>query len=153
MNEKDLKNIKRIELLEMLVESNRRIEELEAELALANEKLEEKELKISDAGNIAEASLALNGVFESAQAAAQQYLDSLKYRCENIEEICRQREEATKKRSEQILKEVREKCKVMVDESKQAAEAYWQDSNDKLQKIIDAHEYLQGMFKISEDGK
>lgn len=149
-NEKELKNLKRIELLELLVESNKRIEELEAELAEAKAKLEDRDIRMSNAGSIAEASLALNGVFESAQAAAQQYLDSVKYRCDNIEEICQKREEETKRKADRLLKEVKEKCSAMVAESKKEAEEYWQNSNDKLQKIIDSHEYLQSMFKRND---
>ena len=47
-----------------------RIKELE-------EQSQEKNIHIEELGSIAEASLKLNGVFESAQAAADQYLENI----------------------------------------------------------------------------
>ena len=41
------------------------------------EKLKDREICIEKAGNIAQAALELNHIFEDAQAAADQYLESL----------------------------------------------------------------------------
>ena len=78
--EKDnsLRHLSRAQLLDMLYEAVKEKEELEKELDETRRKLEEKEIKISEAGSIAEAALKLNGVFEQAQAAADQYLYNLR---------------------------------------------------------------------------
>jgi hypothetical protein len=78
MTDKELKRLRRAELLEMLLEQTKRVEELEAELEKKNRELEDKRVSISEAGNIAEAALKLNGVFEAAQRAADQYLENVK---------------------------------------------------------------------------
>ena len=49
----------------------KRIGELEAELA-------DRRLLIYKSGSIAEAALKLNGVFEAAEAAAQEYLENIR---------------------------------------------------------------------------
>lgn len=77
MTDKELRRLSRAELLEMLLEQTKRADSLEAELKQKNEELENKRIVIQNAGNLAEAALALNGVFEAAQQAADQYLYNL----------------------------------------------------------------------------
>ena len=78
MDTKDLKKLKRGDLLELLVEISEENDRLKAENADLKEKLEDKFLIMNKAGSIAEASLRLNQVFETAQAAADQYLASIR---------------------------------------------------------------------------
>lgn len=78
MKETDLKRLKRNELLEVMLAQQERIEALEKELEIARKRLKERELKISQAGNLAEASLAVTKIFEEAQKAADIYLQNIK---------------------------------------------------------------------------
>lgn len=73
----DLKKLKRADLLEMLIASEREREALELQLQEVTAKLESREILLQQAGSIAEAALRLNGVFEAAQAAADQYLENV----------------------------------------------------------------------------
>lgn len=59
----------RKDLLQVLVLQSRKIDELQDELDKTNELLESKQIMISEAGNIAEASLKINKIFEVAQIA------------------------------------------------------------------------------------
>lgn len=93
MDDRELRKLSRQDLLEMLVELSRENEKLKNELDMANKKLQSRRIRIEEAGNIAEASLRLNNVFESAQAAATQYLENL---------------EALEKKKQQELEKVRE---------------------------------------------
>lgn len=72
-----LKKLSRQDLMEMLVESERHVEQLEKELEETRKQLEDRKIQIENAGSIAEAALKLNGIFEAAQAAADQYLENL----------------------------------------------------------------------------
>lgn len=78
MTDKELKRLSRAELLEMLLEQTRRAEALQAQLDQKNEELKQREIMIEKSGSIAEAALKLNGVFEAAQKAADQYLENVK---------------------------------------------------------------------------
>jgi hypothetical protein len=78
MTEKELKKLKRTELLEMLLVQTKRVEELEQELEKKNKQLEDKRIVTEQTGNLADAVLRLNGVFEAAQKAAEQYLYNVK---------------------------------------------------------------------------
>lgn len=78
MTDKELNRLKRVDLLELLIAQSRENDRLRAELEEARSKLEAKELLLKEAGSIAEAALRLNKVFEAAQAAADQYILSVK---------------------------------------------------------------------------
>lgn len=78
MTDKELRKLTRIELLELLLEQSKEVERLQKELDHTKAALYDKQIMIENAGSIAEAALRLNGVFEAAQAAAEQYLNNLK---------------------------------------------------------------------------
>ena len=73
-----LKNLSKLELLELLAEQEREIQELKHQLEEKNKLLAQRTLCMERSGNIAQAALALNGVFEAAQKAADQYIESVK---------------------------------------------------------------------------
>jgi hypothetical protein len=78
LSQKQIKKLKRVDLLELLVAQGEEIENLRTQLQDANTKLQDRELTIAQAGSIAEASLKLNKIFQDAQAAADQYLLNVK---------------------------------------------------------------------------
>jgi chemotaxis regulatin CheY-phosphate phosphatase CheZ len=76
--EGNLKHLSRMELLEMLLDEEKKIARLEKELDQAQKDLARREIQIETSGSIAEAALKLNGIFEAAQAAADQYLENVR---------------------------------------------------------------------------
>ena len=98
MTEKDLRKLNRAELLEMLIAQGKEMEELRAQMDKMQRKLDDRQIHLNRAGSIAEASLQLNGVFEAAQAAAQQYLENIRMLSERQEQICTEMERKTKER-------------------------------------------------------
>jgi transposase-like protein len=78
MTDRELRKLKRAELLEMLLDSRKENEELKRQLREANIKLNDRRIMLDKAGSIAEAALQLNDVFELAQKAADQYLENVK---------------------------------------------------------------------------
>lgn len=78
MTEKELHKLKRAELLEMMLAQSREIEVLRARIDALETKLADREIRIRESGSIAEAALKLNGIFEAAQAAADQYLENIR---------------------------------------------------------------------------
>ncbi len=77
MTRKELKKLSRAELLELLLTQIKENERLRSELLEANQLLRDRHIKIEKAGDLATAVLAVNGVIEAAQAAAQQYLENM----------------------------------------------------------------------------
>ena len=73
----NLRKLNRRQLLELMLEQSKRIDELEQELADVKNELEVRYIIKEQSGSIAEAALRLNKVFEAAQDAANQYLESI----------------------------------------------------------------------------
>ncbi len=78
MTDQELRKLNRTDLLELLLEQSKENEQLREELRQAQEKLASRKIEIDHAGSIAEAALRLNGVFEAAQQAAEQYLENVR---------------------------------------------------------------------------
>ena len=77
MTEKELRRLSRVDLLEMLIAQSTELQECKEKLEAAEEALKNREIAVRKAGSIAEASLVLNGVFEAADRACQQYIENI----------------------------------------------------------------------------
>lgn len=66
--------LSRLDLLELLLIQSKEIDQLKAQLAEAKEKLENRQITFQRCGSLAEAALAINGVMQAAQQAANDYL-------------------------------------------------------------------------------
>ena len=84
---KELKKLNRKELLEILLEQTKRIEELETEVDNLKNKLESKKVIFKNAGSLADASLQLSGIFNVAQEAAEIYLNNIKDLKEKVQDL------------------------------------------------------------------
>lgn len=84
MNDKKLRKLSKKELFEILLSQSKKIKELEEELKTTKQSLETKRIIISEAGSLAEASLKLNGIFESAEIAIEQYRLNIEEQCQNM---------------------------------------------------------------------
>ena len=91
LTEKELRKLNRYQLLELLIFQTKRADELQRKLDELEEKNREQKLQLSKLGSIADASMQLSGVFQSAQKAADLYLDAAKKQAgELIEDAQRQ---------------------------------------------------------------
>lgn len=111
MTDKELRKLRRDDLLQILISQQRQIDDMNAQLAEMKAALEDRRIKVEESGSLAEAALRLNQVFEAAQAAADQYrqqmiedTDALRARAHvDAEEIVH----AARGDAERILREAR----------------------------------------------
>lgn len=78
MTDKELRRLSRAELLEMLLAQTEENERLRKRLVEVERSLDDRRIEASRAGSLAEASLRLNGVFQAADQAANQYLENVR---------------------------------------------------------------------------
>lgn len=107
MTDRELKRLSRADLLEMLIELSKENERLRTELVKTQQQLADRIVLLEEAGSIAEASLRLNGIFEAAQNACEQYIENIRVKSE---------------RCDQMEKETEEKCARMLEEARGQAE-------------------------------
>ena len=111
MTDKELQKLSRSALLEMLLEQSRENDRLRAQVEELARLLSDRQFKIDQAGSIAEASMQINQVFESTQAAAEQYLENIRALSGRQEQVCRQLEEESTQKANALLAETKRKCR------------------------------------------
>ena len=108
MTDKEFKRLSRSELIEIIYQLQLKQEELAADNEKLEKALADRRIRVNKAGNIAEAALELHNVMQSAQDAADHYVEETKTRVD----IERRR----------IVKDAREKAEVIVAKARQEAD-------------------------------
>lgn len=78
MTDKEFKRLTRSQLVEIIYQLQLQVEKQTEQIRSLEAALADKRLRIDSAGNLAEAALELNHCFQSAQNAAEQYLNEIK---------------------------------------------------------------------------
>ena len=162
MTEKDLRKLKRIELLELLVEQGKEAEALKKEIHTLKTQLADRQLRVEHAGNIAEAALQVSGIFEAAQTAAEQYLENIAYLNGKQQDLCAKMELETKEKCDVLLQETntrcaawesrtRKKCQQMEEEAEKKVEAKWAELSKRLEAFYEAHKGLRELISAASE--
>ena len=141
-------------------EHSKETDALKKELEETKKALQNRELAINEAGSIAVAALQLNGIFEAAQAASQQYIENIRSLNERQDAICKQRDIDSRAEVERRIKETEEKCEsmeaacrkkcaAMEAEAKQKFDAYWAEVSKRLQSFYESHQELKRLLNFS----
>ena len=182
MTKQELRGLGRKELLEMLIEQGKKMESLKSEhekdleflkaqyakeveslkkeLEEARKSLHNREIAINEAGSIAVAALQINGIFEAAQAASQQYIENIRSLNDRQASICAQRDANSRAEADRRLREAaakceemetacREKCVAMEADAKQRSEAFWTEVSTRLQAFYENHQELKKLLNTS----
>lgn len=159
MTEKELKRLSRSELLEMLIGQMEENEQLKTELEKARKKAESRQIAIDRAGSIAEAALALNGVFDSAQAAAAQYLENIRQLSGNQEAVCQQIEANAKAKARTICagadaysQKVRAEADEYSRKTRSEADQYQKRVVEKIAALFREKENLGSLLQPNNEG-
>ena len=141
MTGKDAKKLSRGDLLELLIEQTEENQRLTQKISRLEEALAQRLLVMQQSGSIAEAALAVSGVFEKAQDAADRYLLSIRKKEEESESLvsqARQKAQAileqTEKECEQYKKEVLDRCAQLERETESKCEKLLHDAEQKARE-------------------
>lgn len=86
MARNELKNLRRRDLLEMLIDLSKENEQLRKKLSEAEAKVQKREIALNDSESLAEACLRLGGVLEAMQTACDEYKANVYRNCEKLME-------------------------------------------------------------------
>lgn len=162
---RELKKMKRVDLLDIMVRQSKENDSLKNQLAEALEELNERKIQISEAGSIAEAALQLNKVFEAAEKAGSQYLENIARLSEEKETInARIIEESERKvaemmaetqaKCEKLERDTKIKCEGMVLQAEKESEEYWDKVSEKLESFYKQHREIKDIMSlIGEKGR
>ena len=103
MADKEFKRLSRSQLIEIIYQLQLKQEELTADNEKLSKALADKRLRVSKAGNIAEAALEIHNVMQAAQDAASQYLEEIRIMRTETEEKCQRLLEKAQKDADDIV--------------------------------------------------
>ncbi len=148
MTPKELKKLTRKDLLQMLIQQSKQVKELEEKLKIAETALQDRSIHIQEAGSIAEASLRIHGVFETAQSAAEVYLDNV--RTLTKEQECAQQKAAeefetwrrqlrlqTERQCADAEEETQKRCDEMRAKAEADTQKYWDEIVRRIQPLYE----------------
>ena len=96
MINKELRKLSRRELMDIIYQMKKNEQQLQEEIVSLQEALQEKRIRLSTAGSIAEAAASITNVFSAAQMTADLYLQEISCMKEETEKECTKMiEEAT----------------------------------------------------------
>lgn len=134
MADKELKRLRRDELLELLIAQAEENEKLTAKLKDAQSALDSRRLELDNVGSLAAAALSVNGIFTQADAAASQYLENIEVMKKEQEARCLELTEEAKATAAQIIAEAQQYS----EKHRGEADAYWNEAVAKARALYEA---------------
>ena len=113
MTDKEFKRLGRAQLIDIIYQFQLQVDKLTEENRNLERELADKRIRLSNAGNIADAALEINNCFRSAQSAAEQYLNEIKAI-----------REETKAERERILSQARAEAEAIIADAKKTLGDY-----------------------------
>lgn len=107
MTDKEFKRLNRAQLIDIIYQFQLKQEKLTAENDRLSKALADKRLRISQAGNIAEAALEIHNVMQAAQDAAALYLEEIRVMRDETEKKCQRILEQAQQEADAILVQAR----------------------------------------------
>ena len=150
MTDEELRRLKRGDLLELLVSQEREMDSLNLRLHKAEKALEDRRIQLDEAGSIAQAALQLNGVFEAAQASADQYLESVRQQSRDVEALCARMELEAREKADRMIAEAEAKCTAMVSQAEAETREFWDMVSRRLENFYNEHAGLRELLALEQ---
>ena len=102
---KELKKLSRRELVDVIYQMKKNEQQLHEEIEALQEQLQDKRIRLTVAGSIAEAAVSITNVFSSAQRTADLYLQEILCMKQDTEAQCAAMIEEAKQQAAEIIAE------------------------------------------------
>ena len=139
MLNKELSKLSRRELMDIIYQMKKNEQQMQEELASLRESLEEKRIRLSEAGSVAEAAVSVSNVFSAAQMSADLYL----------QEVARMREDTEKECERMVAEAEQTVAKTLAEGEKQyaALRVCYRTLYQKWQQLLDAVQKTEESIK------
>lgn len=153
MTDKELRRLGRPELIDIIYQLEKRQEENTQEIARLQAQLQDRSLRLSEAGSIAQAALQVNGVMEAAQAAADQYVQAAEAARDQAQaELADARSQAeslvgeARAQADAILADAQAQAQTVKGQAEQEARNHWDLFREKAEQLIRDHHELSALL-------
>ena len=151
MDPKKLKQLSRSDLLEMLLNLSKENEQLRQELQQATSKLEDRTIAAEKCGSLAEAALNLNGVFQAAQAACDQYRWNVQTRADEMLAQAKDKLAGVDERSNEILARANAQADKIIAQARVQAKQILDAAERKLKDREEKYSWITELMESSEE--
>ena len=150
MISKELKKLSRRELIDIIYQMKKNEQQMQEEIASLQDALQEKRIKISAAGSIAEAAASITDIFAAAQATADLYLQEISCLKAETEKERSKSTEAATRAAEKIIDDAHKTAeKILADCEKEYIEMRIRYHSEcrKLEQLREEAEALEDLKK------
>ena len=113
MISKELKRLSRRELVDIIYQLKKNEQDMQEEIESLKTELQDKRIRISTAGSIADAAMSVTNVFSTAQMTADIYLREISCMREDTDRECAKKIEEAEKRVRDILADGEKKFDIL----------------------------------------
>lgn len=152
MKEKEFKRLGRGELVEIIYELQQRELQLKEEIKELKSQLENRRIKIEDAGSIAEAALELSDVFLAAQNAADLYLEEVSKRKEKVDESSEKIISEAQQQADILTETTKRNCNMMLQETEKEIKSQWSSFTKNVDEVMNARVEISSFINKTDDG-
>ena len=134
MTDKEFKRLGRAQLLDIIYQLQLQVDELTEKNKRLELALEDRRLRIDNAGSLAAAALEINDFFSNAQVAAEQYLNEIKA----LRETTEVEQQQLHSQAEAEFSEAQEKANRLVTEAQTEASRLLMEAQERATTMLDA---------------
>lgn len=150
MISKELKRLSRRELVDIIYQLKKNEQEMLEEIELLKNELQDKRIRISTAGSIADAAMSVTNVFSAAQMTADLYLREISCMREDADRECAKKIEEAEKRVRDILADGEKKL-VILKAAYKREYVKWQQLKSEVETLEERKKQL--MCEGIDDGQ
>lgn len=150
MISKELKRLSRRELVDIIYQLKKNEQEMQEEIELLKNELQDKRIRISTAGSIADAAMSVTNVFSAAQMTADLYLREISCMREDTEKECAKKVEEAEKKVRDILADGEKKFDILKEAYKREY-VKWQQLKSEVETLEERKKQL--MCEGIDDGQ
>ena len=132
MTDKELRRLRRDDLLQILINQQKQIDALNEELQRSKEALDNRDLAVQESGTLAEAALKMNGVFDAAQSAADEYLAQMRKRADELAAEADKRLAEAQRQAEAVVRNAHSEADRILGKARSEAEAIGRQSQSAV---------------------
>jgi membrane protein involved in colicin uptake len=146
MTDKEIRHLSKTELLSIIRDQEQELQQAREQAEEWKRQLEDKQIRLEKCGSIAEASLQIQKVFETAQAAADQYLSEVRKKRDGAEAESQRILAEARQKADAQLRASAETGKVLEEDGRRKAGVYWTALQDRLEAFYQSHQGLEKML-------
>ena len=135
MADRELRHMRRTELVEILFALKQSEDQLKTENAALTAQLAQRQIHLDKAGSIAQAALELNHVFEAAQAAADDYLASVQAANQDVQAAADAIRDQARADAAQILAEAQAQADRLLAQTQRECQEMTQEAQRRCAQI------------------